>query len=205
MGDRYARQVRTQFEPMHDDADLYAWFGREILPLEPALIRYIRRNWRTEADVLDIRQEIYERTLTGAREVLPRQARPYLFIVARNHLINRAKQMRIVSFETVADLESCDNSVDLAATERHLTARDELRRAQAGLDTLPPRCREVVRLRKMEGLSRQETAERMGVTIATVEKQLTLGMRAMVDFMLGGTGKVVRPKIEQLLRREELP
>ena len=73
-----------------------------------------------------------------------------------------------------------------------VAARDELRRAQAGLDLLPPRCREVVRLRKVEGLSTRETAERLGVGIDTVEKQLTLGIRAMTDFVLGGTGKIHR-------------
>ena len=63
---------------------------------------------------------------------------------------------------------------------------------QAGLDRLPPRCREVVRLRKIEGLSTRETAERLGVGIDTVEQQTVHGMRALVDFMLGGTGKIQR-------------
>ncbi|MEH3158343.1 MAG: RNA polymerase sigma factor [Sphingomonas taxi] len=188
---------------MSDDADLDAWFCQEILPLEGALMRFIRRNWRTEADVSDIRQEIYERTLSGARHERPRQARAYLFTVARNHLVNRAKHMRIVSLVVVADLENLNESIDIEATERNLTARDELRRAQAGFDALPPKCREVVRLRKIEGLSRQDTAQRMGVTIATVEKQLTLGMRALVDFMLGGSGKIVRPRFDGRQQREQ--
>jgi RNA polymerase sigma-70 factor (ECF subfamily) len=81
---------------------------------------------------------------------------------------------------------------EILDAERHLSAREELRRAQAGLDLLPPRCREVVRLRKIEGLSTRETAERLGVGINTVEKQLTLGIRAMTDFMLGGSGKIQR-------------
>jgi len=62
------------------------------------------------------------------------------------------------------------------------------------MDALPPRCREVVRLRKVEGLTTRETADRLGVGIDTIEQQLTLGMRALVDFMLGGSGKVRRPR-----------
>lgn len=188
---------------MVDDADLNAWFCREVLPLERGLTRFIRRNWRTDADVMDLRQEIYERALNGARGGLPDQSPAYLFTVARNHLINRAKRARIVSFELVADLESIDVDVDLFATERHLSARDELRRAQAGLERLPRRCREVVQLRKVEGLSTREVAERLGVGTDTVEKQMTLGMRALVDFMLGGTGRIERKPVLRRQRAED--
>lgn len=157
-------------------------------------MRFIRRNWRDAEEASDLRQEIYERVLTGARRELPRNAGHYLFAVARNHLINRAKRAQIVSFDLVADMSALGEQGDFFAAERQLGAREELRRAQAGLDLLPPRCREVVRLRKIEGLSTRETAERLGVGIDTVEKQLTLGIRAMADFMLGGSGKIQRWK-----------
>jgi RNA polymerase sigma factor (sigma-70 family) len=184
---------------MVEDADLNAWFCGEVLPLERALTRFIRRNWRTEADFMDLRQEVYERALGGARGGLPTHTAAYLFTVARNHLINRAKRARIVSFDLVADLEGLDLDIDLLATERHLSARDELRRAQAGLDNLPRRCREVVQLRKVEGLTTREVADRLGVGVDTVEKQMTLGMRALVDFMLGGSGRIDR---KPMLRRQ---
>lgn len=179
---------------MIDDASLNAWFCREVLPLEPTLTRFILRNWRVADDVIDLRQEIYEQTLNGARNALPLHARHYVYTVARNLLINRAKRARIVSFELVADLEDVERDIDLFAADRQLDARDQLRRAQAGLNALPPRCREVVRLRKVEGLSTKEAAERLGVGIDTIEQQLTMGMRALVDFMLGGTGKIRRPR-----------
>ena len=190
---------------MKDDADLNAWFCREVLPLEPALTRFLHRNWRVRDDVIDLRQEIYELTLNGARNALPLHARHYVYTVARNLLINKAKRARIVSFEFVADLEDIGRGVDLFAAERHLTARDELRRAQAGIDQLPPRCREVVRLRKVEGLTTREAAERLGVGIDTIEQQLTMGMRALADFMLGGTGKIQRPSILRRRKRSERP
>ena len=178
--------------PVDDEKALNRWFCEEVIPLERSLLRFIRRNWRVESDIVDLRQEIYERALNGARPGLPQHTAAFVFTIARNHLINRAKQARIVSFEMVADLEAIEIAPDMLATDRHLTARDELRRAQAGLARLPQRCREVVRLRKVEGLSTREVAERMGIGIDTVERQTTLGMRALVDFMLGGTGKVVR-------------
>lgn len=53
----------------------------------------------------------------------------------------------------------------------------------------------MVTLRKVEGLSTRETADRLGVGVDTIERQLTLGMRALVDFMLGGPGKIARPGV----------
>jgi len=91
---------------MIDDASLNAWFCREVLPLEQALTRFIHRNWRVADDVIDLRQEVYELTLTGARRGLPQHAGHYVYTIARNLLINRTKRSRIVSFELVADLVS---------------------------------------------------------------------------------------------------
>ena len=171
---------------------LNAWFCQEVLPLERALTSFIQRNWRVASDVKDLRQDIYERALAGARMELPTHTRHYLFTVARNHLINGAKRAQVVSIELVADMTDLELELDDFEMERHLSARDELRRAQLGLDQLPPRCREVVWLRKVEGLTTRETAERLGIGLDTVEKQITQGMRALVDFMLGGNGKIQR-------------
>ena len=188
---------------MIDDETLRRWFFREVFPLEPALTRYIRRNWRNGSDVADLRQEIYVRVYGAARERLPLQAKPFLFTTARNHLINQARSARVVSMEHVADLESSPVLVDAMTPDRHLTARDELRRVQAGLDRLPPRCREVVVLRKIEGLSTKAVAARLNIGVDTVEQQMVHGMRALVDFMSGGTGKIRRRPAKPRARAEE--
>jgi len=190
---------------MVDEATLNAWFCTEVLPLERALTGFIRRNWRVAADVTDLRQDIYERALAGARAGIPTHTRHYLFTVARNHLINQAKRGQVVSIELVADMSSLEMEFDRFGTERQLSAREELRRTQQGLEQLPPRCREVVWLRKVEGLSTRETAERLGISVDTVEKQITQGMRALVDFMLGGNGKIRRPFYARRRSRSEMP
>lgn len=176
---------------MVDDVALQRWFCSEVLPLERALMGFIRRNWREQSDVADIRQEIYERVLVGAQGALPLHASGYLFTVARNHIANRARRSKIVSFDMMVDLASEDRGWAFEP-EPALIARDELRLAQRGLDQLPPRCREVVQLRKLEGLTTREVAERMEISVDTVEKQLTLGIRALTEFMLGGSGKIER-------------
>lgn len=174
-----------------EDSVLQEWFCSQVLPLERALTAFIRRNWRETSEVTDLRQEIYERALVGARSGLPHHASGYLYTIARNHIANRARRAKIVSFDLVADFNS-GSHFGTFEPESALIARDELRRAMLGLEQLPPRCREVVQLRKVEGLTTREVAERMGVGVDTVEKQLTLGVRALADFMLGGSGRIQR-------------
>ncbi|MBJ6122989.1 RNA polymerase sigma factor [Sphingomonas mollis] len=188
---------------MIDDLRLKYWFCEQVLPLEPALTRYLARNWRSGDDVADLRQDVYEAALSGARHEIPVNVSGYVFAIARNMLINRTKRSRVVQFEQLRDIETMDRNADLMASDRHLDARDALRRANDGLEALPPRCREVVRLRKVEGLSTRETAERMGVGRDTVERQLVLGVRAMADAMLGGSGRIKRgPSVRS--RREKM-
>ena len=189
---------------MVDEATLNAWFCAEVLPLERALTNFISRNWRVPSDVTDLRQDIYERALTGARAGIPVHTRHYLFTVARNHLINQAKRGQVVSIELVADTSALEMESAAFGAEQHLTAREELRRTQLGLDQLPPRCRQVIWLRKVEGLSTRETAERLGIGLDTVEKQITQGMRALADFMLGGSGKIRRPFYARRRSRSEV-
>ena len=177
---------------MVKDEDLEDWFCREVLPLERSLTHFIRRNWRVSEDILDLRHDVYERTITGARKGIPANTRQYLFTVARHHLINCSKRARIVSFDLVADLETIDRDIDLSETERYLSARESLRHFKNGLEKLPPRVREIVRLRKVEGLSIKETAEQLGIGKDAVSHQLMMGMRALADHMLGGPGKIIR-------------
>lgn len=177
---------------MVEDGELKAWFFREVFPLEAALTRYIRRNWRNENDVADLRQDIYAKVYTAAQRQLPLNARAFLFTTARNHLINTAKRAKIVSFDLVADLEASFPEAASADLDRQLTARDELRRVQAGLERLPARCRQVMTLRRVEGLSTKEVAAHLNISISTVEQQVVHGLRALTDYMMGGQGRIRR-------------
>ena len=187
---------------MIDDEQLQAWFDREVFPLEAALTRYIRRHWRNESDVADLRQEIYVRVYTSAQRQLPIHPKAFLFTTARNHLINVARSARVVSLDLVADLETTFPDLAAIDLDRQLSARDELRRVQQGLDRLPARCRQVMMLRRIEGLSTRDVADQLGISISTVENQLIHGMRALTDFMAGGDGRIRRVDVRKTRAKE---
>lgn len=161
----------------HAEAD--RWFVEEVLPLEAMLERFLRRNWRDDDDISEMRQEVYARVYVGAGNMRPISAQAFVLSTAKNLLIDRSRRARIVSIETYADLDALTLTAEPVPTERHVMARSELRHLQAALELLPPRCREVVELRKIEGLSQREVAARLGITQDTVERQVANGVRAL--------------------------
>lgn len=165
--------------------DLKTWFVREILPLEAALMQYLQHNWRNAGDITDLRQEVYLRVCEAAAEDAPRHPRQFLFTIARNLLIDRVRHAQVIPIEAVSDLEALDVAKDEPGPERSAIARDELRRLQAALDRLPERCRQVVVMGRIEGLSGREIAARLGVAECTVSEHLAKGMRSLANILFG--------------------
>ncbi len=166
-------------------AELDEWFVREVLPLEAALLRFLRRNRREADDVVDLRQEVYVRVYeAAARQGAPGLVKPFVFAIARNLLIDLARRAQVVSIDTYAELDALDLPGDELTPERHASGRQELRLLQLALDELPPRCREVVQLRKIDDLPQREVAAHLGITEDTVERQVSKGMRALADALL---------------------
>jgi len=162
-----------------------AWFLRDVLPLEAMLMQYLRHNWRDQSDIEDIVQEIYVRVFEAARKEIPQKAKPFLFTTARNLLIDRVRERRVVPLEAALDLDALEIAIDEPSPDQGLIARDELRRLRDAIDTLPPRFRDVVVMRRIEDLSRAEVAQRLGINETTVSDYLTKGMFLLADIIYG--------------------
>lgn len=164
-----------------------SWFCQEVLPLEPKLTRFLSRNWRAQAEINDLRQEIYARILSSAetQSQPPSNTQAFVFAIARNYLIDLARRASVVRIELVADLGFAMAPTEDRTPEQVVSARHELARLKAGLDRLPKRCKQVITLRRIEGLSQKETAARLGISVKAVEQHTTNGMRALVDFVFG--------------------
>jgi RNA polymerase sigma factor (sigma-70 family) len=172
-------------------AEADAWFRREVLPLEAMLMQFLQHNWRNESDVLDLRQDVYASVYAAASEKIPERPKQYVFATARNLLINRVRHGQVVPIEAASDLDALEIAADVPDPEQSIIARDELRHMQAALDRLPPRCREVILLRRVEGLSRPEIASRLGIVEGTVSRHLEDAIRALAE-ILGGDPPSVR-------------
>jgi RNA polymerase sigma-70 factor (ECF subfamily) len=172
-------------QPMTGMPDLHAWFVREVLPLEPALTKYLQKYRSNKSDVADLLQDIYLRVYDSALRELPQATRPFVFVTAHNVLIDRIRREKVIPLETVESIEALGVAADAPGVEESIVAREELRRVQAALDELPPRAREAIVLRQINGLSRREIAMRMGIAEQTVKWHLNAGVRALAEIFYG--------------------
>jgi RNA polymerase sigma factor (sigma-70 family) len=170
------------------------WFAAEILPLEGVLLRYLFRVWPNTSEVLDLRQDIYVRVYESAARSLPTSPRAYLFTIARNLLADRVRRGRIVRIDSTQDLEVLDVLIDELSPERRLSARQELQSVARAFDSLSDKCRNVVWLRRVEGLSQMETAQRLGMAEGAVESQLARGVRVLASAVFGAMQSSVEQK-----------
>ena len=161
------------------------WFVREVLPLESALMQFLQHNWRNQSDIADLRQEVYVRVCEAAQTQIPDSAKAFVFRTARNLLVDRVRREHVVPIEAVSDLDALDVAIDMPGPDRSAIARDELRRLQAALDRLPPRCRKAFVLGRIEGLAGREIATRMGISEAAVSMHIDNGIRELANILYG--------------------
>jgi RNA polymerase sigma-70 factor (ECF subfamily) len=186
-----------------DESSLEDWFVREILCHEAALTRYIRRVWPHSDDVPDICHDAYLRVFEAAIPVRPQAPRSFLFVTARHLMADRARRSRIVSMDLVEDLDALNVLIDDVSPERRLSARQQLQHLSAAFNGLPPKCREVVWLQRVECLSQREIGSRLGIEIGTVQKHALKGIRQLAAFFYGGETPLDRMQDEERSSEDE--
>lgn len=162
-----------------------AWFLQEVLPLETILMRYLRHNWRDQSDIEDLLQDVYVRVFEAARREIPEKTKAFVFTTARNLLVDRVRERRVVPMDAVSDLDALGVAIDTTSPDQNLIARDELRLLREAIEMLPPRYRDVIVMRKIEDLPRSAIASRLGVAETTVSIYLAEGISALSDIVYG--------------------
>ena len=91
----------------------------------------------------------------------------------------------MVRIEAVGDPDVLNVIADELTPERKLSAWQELKRVGRAFNDLPPRCRQIVWLKKVDELSMREVAEVLGLSVRTVENQVLKGMRLLSNTVYG--------------------
>jgi len=137
-----------------------------------ALVRFFTRYRASREEAHDLAQETFLRLTRADLDAPGRLLRPaaYLRRIARNLLLDRFKAARRHHEEAHVSTDD----VPLAAPDEQarLEARDSLARLEAAIRRLKPRTREVFLSHHLEGLTYAEIAERTGMSVSGVEKQM---------------------------------
>jgi RNA polymerase sigma-70 factor (ECF subfamily) len=102
---------------------------------------------------------------------------------AKNILIDRARHDAVVHIDAFADLDDLDVADGAPSPERVALARAELKWVLGLVANLPERCRQVFSARKIDGMSQDETAARLGITENVVEKEMMRGLKLVAQMV----------------------
>lgn len=145
---------------------------REFQSHYDVLRLFVRRRVRSIELAADILQDCYLRIAGHDRSVRVDNPLSFFYRVAGNLIIDRIRERD--ARERHADPTGLTEELPdhTPPPEQVLAARQRLQLLIRAIDELPPRCREVFLLRKVELLEFDEIAARLGISRNMVEKHL---------------------------------
>ena len=143
-----------------------------------AVYNFLRKNCQSSEDAEDLLQEIFLKLWLYRENIQPDSSiSSYLFTIAKNTLLNftrdRAKDRLLEALINDAELKDSSEENEDEDLSGIIKVIDDL--AQG----MPPKRKEVYELRWVKGLSRKEIAEKMEISIVTVD----IHLRKAVDYL----------------------
>ena len=160
----------------------FRWFADEVLPHEPKLRAWLRARFPSLGDPDDVVQETYARLLKARATGPVACVRGFLFVTARNLALNTLRHVRVERPAGAAEIDILTVADDGEAPADAVAGAEDLQLLIRAIQSLPERCRQIVTLRKIYGLSQKEVASALGIAEHTVESQGTIGVRKCTEF-----------------------
>jgi len=154
--------------------DFAGFYQATVTPLR----RYLARLLGNTAEAQDVAHDAYLRVYPAEGKRPAEKPEALLYTTARRLAINRLKRRSIAPFVSEAPQTETAASVAPGVVQQ-VMARQELQALEQAIAQLPEGCRAVLLLRKIELLSHQEIAQRLGIAISTVEKQHARALRLL--------------------------
>lgn len=160
--------------------DIDIWFADQVFVFNDQHRRYAIKLARQPEEAEELVQEAYARLF--ALDEWSSIANPHAFTmrIIRNLAIERFRRADIVRLDQSALLRAVDIADDDPTPDVVAMARAELRQVATVMQNMPPRMREALYLRRIEGLPPAQVAERMNISVSTVETHLVKALRLLV-------------------------
>ncbi len=158
------------------DLETARWFDEEVRPHATALRAWLRARFPSLMDPDDLLQESYLRLLRARSSGTITNTRAFLFTTARNVALDLVRRNRIVVTEPLVSDEPSSVLEDGSDVAERVSLAQELEILHEAIRRLPDRCREIVTLQRIHGLSNRQIAERLGLSIHTVNAQMVIGL-----------------------------
>jgi RNA polymerase sigma-70 factor (ECF subfamily) len=180
---------RNRLTNLTQDRDWIEWLR---LKYGSELRRFLQHRVRDRTVVEDLEQDTYVK-LQRLSEHDIRNPRSLLFTTAHHLAIDHL--LRAGAERSVIERSDAEEVADTAVNPQRAAELDEaIAQMCKVLDELPRRLREAWSMRFVDGLSREEVAQALGITVDAVNQRLSRATHRLRDRLSRlGIDKVVRP------------
>lgn len=143
---------------------------------------WLRSRFASQTDVDDIVQEAFVRVLKARASGEVRSPRAFLFVTARNIALMQLRHRAVAREDSLTESELWDILDESVDVPQAVARAQELELLTKAIQTLPARCRQILTLRKIYGMSQKDVAAELGIAEHTVEVQGTIALRKLSDY-----------------------
>ena len=163
-------------------SDQAHWFNSEIQPHEPTLRAWLQRQFSADADIDDIVQEAFMRVCQAQQRGGVESPKALLFTTARNLALDYLRHRKVERMDPSVEIDALSATDTESGVPDVIARKQELEMLTKAIQALPKRCRQIITLRKIYGLSQKEVASELGISEHTVEAQGTIGLRKLTKY-----------------------
>jgi RNA polymerase sigma-70 factor (family 1) len=168
-------------QPAALEAAFKELFNREYNNLCRYALTYMQDENLAEDIVQDTFIKIWEqkKDLIASAEI-----KFYLITAVRNNCISALRKQKTQQVHFTDTTPEPDPEPFITTTQHYEMANEQARKIKEALNQLPPKCKEVFLLVKMQGMSYKHAAESLGISVKTVENQMGKAIRIVRELAL---------------------
>lgn len=161
----------------HNDMKAYALLYKLLFP---SLFRFSYSFVKSHEAAEEIVSDVFIKIWQQARQLHNiDNIKAYLFTLTRNLSINYVNRSD-KHIQYTIDSFAFDSSITWQHPEDIFISGEAVRKIHHAVNSLPPQCRIIFQLVKLEGLSYQQAANVLGLSLPTVRNQVTIGLKKLL-------------------------
>jgi len=140
----------------------------------PSLMAFSRRILGNEEDAREVVHQVFVNLWEKRSDIdLSTSLKSYLFTSVNNRSLNMIRDRKKFSSEEVPESAG---DWDVSAQIESMELEEKIRGA---IDSLPEKCREIFELNRFEGLKYSEIANKLDISVKTVENQMSKALKIL--------------------------
>jgi len=161
------------------DKDMGSVYGKMYTSLARFAYRYLKKPQEIE----DVVQEAFVKVIEAQQRCDISYPKSYLYQTVKNLALKQLDKSDYRLTDTVGDLLPQSVLLETPSIEQEFESRQRFELFCRAVRELPVKCQRIFILRRVYGYSQKEIAEKMSISVKTVEAHLTKAIVRCTDYM----------------------